>query len=105
MTSVAAHAFPPMSPQQLEEPKEEARPFHDAGEARIGVIAAQDELSEAVSYSAGAARIASRHTADLLYPTGEVEQHVAPYGARYDLNVAIATKEREPNDRRRPSPR
>jgi hypothetical protein len=102
MTTVGTDArSAPAHATTLRQPGAAPRPFHDAGEARIAVIATQAELNEAVTQAAGAARIASRHTAGLLYPIGEVERHLAPYAARYDVNVAIATKEREPNGRRR----
>jgi hypothetical protein len=98
MTTVSTHALPATS---LHQPDEAPRPFHDEGEARLAVIAAQEDLNEAVARASGAARIASKHTAGLLYPIGEVERHLAPYAARYDANIAVATKERAPSDRGR----
>ena len=100
MSSVSTHILPALDTSDRQ-PDAAPRPFHDAGEARLAVIATQEDLNEAVGQASGAARIASRHTAGLLYPPGEVERHLAPYAARYDLNVAVATKEREPNEPRR----
>jgi|SRR5579859_8165618 len=64
----------------------------DMGEDRIAVVASHDELSESLSLAPAAARIASRHTAGLLYPRGGVAAHVAPYRAEYAPNYAIASK-------------
>jgi hypothetical protein len=98
MTSVDTQVLPALA-TSLRQPDVVPRPFHDVGEAQLAMIASQEELNEAVAHASGAARLSSRHLASLLYPAGEVERHLAPYGARYDTNVALATKEREPNDR------
>ena len=74
-------------------------PFRGDANERFIPGATYDQLTPVQSSAGGAARMSGRHIASLLYSPGSVDQHTAPYGARYAFNYGGATRDAESTER------
>jgi hypothetical protein len=55
----------------------------------------RDDLSTARTSGSAAARLSGDHLSRLTYDTGAADLHTAPYGAQYDPNYQVGSKQPE----------